>query len=57
MEVQKLTKGVLGKDKKLRAQIKTTAYLKKETKKNLRNNDLLLPEGSGYTYINLFGSI
>ena len=49
MEVQKLTKGVLGKDKKLRAQIKTTAYLKKETKKNLRNNDLLLPEGSGYT--------
>lgn len=42
-----LTKGLLGKDKKLRAEIITTSKLKKDFERSLRTNDLLLKESSG----------
>lgn len=46
-EVQDLTKGRLGKDKKLRAEIKNSEKLKKDFQRTLRSNDLLLKESGG----------
>jgi len=43
-----LTKGHLGRDKKLKAEIKTTERSKNEYFKTLRQNDLLLKESGGY---------
>jgi len=44
---EELTKGRLGKDKKLKAEIKTAEKIKKEFYKTLRHNDLLLKESGG----------
>jgi len=47
-EAEKLTKGHLGRDKKLRAEIKSTERNKNDYYKTLRQNDLLLKESGGY---------
>ena len=58
-EAEKLTKGHLGRDKKLKAEIKSTERVKNDYYKTLRQNDLLLKESGGYqlSLFSLFKSI
>ncbi len=49
-KAEELTKGYLGKDKKLKAEIKTTEKIKNDFYKSLRHNDLLLKESGGFYY-------
>ena len=46
-EQNPLTKGHLGRDRKLNAEIRTAERIKKEYERTLRQNDLLLKESGG----------
>lgn len=46
--IDKLLKGRLGQDKKLKAEIKNIGKAKKDFERNLKQNDLLLKESAGY---------